>query len=46
MTIYFKRFSGDMTGESVMFFNIIAIKTTWTVTFKAVTFFSVAGGII
>ena len=36
MMVYFKRFFGDMTGESVTFFNIIASKTTWTITFRAI----------
>ena len=36
MIVYFKRFFGDMTGESVTFFNIIASKTTWTITFRAI----------
>ena len=36
--IYFKRFFGNMTDESVTFFNIIAIKATWTVTFRAAYF--------
>ena len=38
MIIYFKCLFGDMNGESVIFFNIIASKTTWTVTFRATYF--------
>ena len=36
--IYFKRFFGDMTGESVAFFNIIAGKGMCAVTFRATYF--------
>ena len=36
--VYFKGFFGDMTGESVTFFNIIVGKTTWTITFRATCF--------
>ena len=36
--IYFKRFLGDMAGESVTFFNIIASKTTLTVAFRTINF--------
>ena len=35
---YFKCFFGDMTGENVTFFDIIASKTTWTVTYTATYF--------
>ena len=42
MMVYFKCFFGDMTGESVTFFNIIAGDTTWTITFRA-TFFLFLG---
>ena len=31
--VFFKRFFGAMTGESVTFFNIIASKTTWAIAF-------------
>ena len=38
MMIYFKRFFGDLSGERVTLFNIIASNTTWTVTFRATYF--------
>ena len=35
MIVYYKYFFGEATVESVIFFNIIASKTTWTITFRA-----------
>ena len=36
--VYFKRFFGDMTGESFTFFNAITGKRTWNITFRATCF--------